>query len=449
MIKITGITKFLRLQSGEGRLVFILGLLLFGNSLAQPISEITAISNFLSEGGVNQILLVWVVDSLVILFVTGLQSLIIDRFSRIDLTRWILFILGMSFIVLRLLFVFGAPGWFNYALLYLISEQQWLFFPLVFWVLANDMFDMTQAKRLFPLIASIGFAGRLAGIGLSAVMPAIMLRVPALKSEELLVVNALVYLLIFIVFMEGTRNVKVRKTVQGRQTTRETLTEGWGFVREVHAFRFLALSILLLLVTGTIIEFHFLVVTDRAFSNPYQYQTFYSLYRLGVTLAAILLQAFVTSRIIARFNLKNLFFVMPLSVLVGTVGAIFQPGLIGGVIGMVLLKLPQFTIDESTRKSFQTLVPEERRGRVSMFMDSYVYCMGSIVGCLFTGAIVAAGVLSGNSSYFYIYLALALASALFAVWAIFKMRASYDVSILNWRLKRRQRGKSVLDKLEF
>jgi ATP:ADP antiporter, AAA family len=443
------INRLLRLQKGEAGLVFVLGLLLFGNSLAQPISEITAISNFLSEGGVNSILVVWAVDAAIILLVTGLQSLVVDKYSRIDLTRWMLFALALSFIVLRLLFVLGAPGWFNYALLYLLAEQQWLFFPLVFWVLANDLFDMNQAKRLFPLIAGIGFVGRLAGIGISAAAPALMARIPTFRVEELLVFNALVYLVIFFVFMESTRKFKVRATVQSTQTVKETLSEGWDFVKGVPAFGYLALSILALLVAGTVIEFHFLVVTDRAFTTPAHYQTFYSLYRLSVTVAAILIQVLITSRIMARFNLKNLFFVMPVSALLGAVWALFQPGAIGGIAAMIVLRLPQLTVDESTRKAFQTLVPEERRGRVSVFMDSYLYCIGSIIGCLLTGAVVGIGIWSGWSWVYNLYLGVAVVTSIAATLAIVKMRQVYDVSILNWRLKRRQRGKSVLDKLQF
>ena len=45
--------------------------------------------------------------------------------------------------------------------------------------------------------------------------------------------------------------------------------------------------------------------------------------------------------------------------------------------------------------------------------------------------------------------AVGLAAALFAIWAIFRMRAVYYTSLLNWRLKRRQRGGSVLDRLDF
>ena len=127
-----------------------MGLLLFTNSLALEISDVVAISGFLENVGVPELLIVYIVDMLLIIFTAGLQSLVVDRFQRVSLMRWMCITIAFAYLGLRLLFVIGSPGWLNYSLLYLLSDQQWLFFPLIFWVLANDAFDMSQAKRLFP-----------------------------------------------------------------------------------------------------------------------------------------------------------------------------------------------------------------------------------------------------------------------------------------------------------
>jgi len=437
-----------RIHPGEVGLVVTLGFLLLCNSVAYQVSDIVAVSGFLSEGGVNQILIVWLVDSLLIFLATGLQSLIIDRFDRITLVRWIIFGLALLFTILRMMFTFKGLASLNYALLYLVAEQQLLFFPLIFWILANDIFDMPQSKRLFPLIASLSFVGKLLGIGIAVASPNLFTKF-GIKAEEVLTFNVLIYMIAYLVMSIGLYKVKVRETRQKHETVRETLTEGWGFVKEVPAFRYLAFAVMALLICDTVVEFRFLVVSNARFSDPGQYQTFYSLYRLGLILVSFVVQGFITSRIIASINLKNVFFIKPLSVLAGVLGMIFKPDIVGSVIGVVLLRLPQYTVDESAHKAFQALVPEERRGRVSIFMDSYLYCAGVVIGCLITGAIVWIGILSGGTNFFYIYLGLGVLAALVAVWAVYRMRAVYDVSLLNWRLKRRQRGKSVLDKLDF
>ncbi len=442
------LNRTFRLRPREMGIVLVLGLVLLCNSVAVQVSGIVSISNFLSEGGVNNFLIVWLIDDLLILLMAGLQSLIVDRFERISLMRGMTFGFALIFTFLRLMFIFQIPGWLNYSLLYLVAEQQELFVPLTFWILANDIFDMAQTKRLFPLIASWGFAGKLLGIGFSAVAPDLFARLD-IKSEEMLTLNILVYLLVYLLILGGLRKVQVRKTRHKRETVRETLTEGWGFVREVPSFRYLTLAIIALNLCDIIIGFRFYVVSDAVFSDPSSYQRFLSFYRLGLTLAALFLQSFLTSRIINRISLQNTFLIMPCAVLAGVTWMIALPGIVSGTGALVLQRLTGTTVDESARKAFQALVPEERRGRVSMFMDSYLPSMGTIIGSLVTGAIVLVGLRLHSTSYFYAYLAVAVVAALFAIWAILKMRTVYDSSLLNWRLKRRQRATSVLNTAIF
>jgi hypothetical protein len=444
------LNRVFKIRAGEAGIVFTLGFLLLSNAVAYQISDIVAVSGFLSEGGVNQILIVWGVDSILILLATGLQSLIIDRFDRPSLIKWLIFGLAFTFTILRLLFTFEGLAGFNYALLYLVAEQQLLFFPLVFWVLANDVFNMSQSKRLFPLIASLSFVGKLIGIGVALLSPGVFASLEV-DPNEILLINVVIYLVSFLVVVIGLRKVDIREVRQQHETVKETLMEGWGFVREVLSFRFLALAIIALLVCDTVLEFRFLVVSDAQFSDPDQYQVFYSWYRLGLLAASFIIQGFLASRIINTLTLKNAFFIKPISVLIGSLVAIFKIDLVGSLIGLLLYRLPQYTVDESSQKAFQALVPEERRGRVSIFMDSYLYCIGVIIGCLFTGAIVLVGVLLSIENHFYYYLGLGILASLVAVWAVYRMHGVYDMSLLNWRLKRRQRRglTGVMDKLDF
>jgi AAA family ATP:ADP antiporter len=443
------LSRFLRLRTGEAGIVFTMGFVLLFNSLAQQISEITALSNFLSEVGVNLILVVWIVDSFLILGTMGLQSLIVDRFNRLTLVRWLIVAFAAAFILMRLLHLLGVPEWLNYALLYLLAMQQLVFFPVIFWVLANDIFNVAQATRLFPLITSFGFIGKLLGISISLAIPRLMDSYPILRPEGLLIINASLYVLILGLFSIGTRSVKLRQTSQQIDSVKESLTEGWDFVHKVPAFRFLALSIVAILVCDVVLEFRFLVVTNSTFSNPASYQTFYAAFSLGLTIATILVQSLLTSRVISRLTIKNTFIIKPLSCLAGSAWMFIQTGLIGTIGGIVLLRLSQYAIDMPNRNAFLSLVPEERRGRVSIFNESYLYFVGIILGCLITGGIVLLGSLSGFSNYYRFYLGVSIVTASFATYMIYKLRQNYDTSMLNWRLKRRQRGRSVLDQLDI
>jgi hypothetical protein len=84
-----------------------------------------------------------------------------------------------------------------------------------------------------------------------------------------------------------------------------------------------------------------------------------------------------------------------------------------------------------------------------MFMDSYLLAAGTVFGSIITAIIVFGAPLVGIVTPAYIYLGLGLLAALLALVAVILMRRAYDASLLNWRLKRRQRGASTLDKLTF
>jgi AAA family ATP:ADP antiporter len=431
--------RIFRVYPGEAGLVLVLGLLLFSNSMATQVSGVVAISGFLSEAGVEQVPIVWAVDMLVIILATGLQSLIVDRFERLTLMRAMTFGFALAFVALRLMVSFQAPGWLSYGLMFILSEQQWLFLPLVFWILAQDIFSVAQAKRLFPLIAGLSFVGELVGLAAAGAAPQLLQR-GGTASEELLLLNVLIYLFACLVML-GLSKVKVRQTVQRRGSVREILTEGWDFVREVPAFRYLSLAILAINLCLTFLEFRFLVVTHQAFAA--NYQTFYALYRFSLMLGAFVLQGFLTSRIIGWVTLKNSFLFMPFALLIGATLMLLQ-GTVNTIGGFVAPKITQYTVDESTRKSFQGLVPEERRGRVSMFMESYLFALGTFTGSLVILVVLFFEVSLGEISS-YIYRSLAVLAALVAVGAIFLMRRVYDRSMFDWRLKRRQRAASVLD----
>lgn len=442
--------KTFRIRSDEQGLVFTMGFVLLVNSLALNVSDVVAVSGFLSEVGTPQILFVWVVDMLLIALMTGLQSFILDRYGRRAVLRAMTLTIMGAYVVLRLLFNISIlPRAISYSLLYLLAEQQGLFFPLVFWVLANDMFDMTRAKRLFPFIASWAFIGQILGLGLGAVAPTLVSGL-GVESTELLTLNVLLFLIAYLPMTGKLSQVKIRQTTFRYETVRETLLEGWGFVKEVPSFRYLMLSMVAVFAALAILDFNFLFVSDQTplLADTASFQRFYGLFYLAIAITAFLTQSLLTSRLIDRLELKNTFLIMPSVLLLGGAGALLAPmNLFNAMIGLALPYLAKDTVDQPAHKALQALVPEERRGRVSLFMDSYLYVGGTILGCIVTGIIVAAS--SGSPSMIPIYLGLGMALAMLGIWGTLKTRGHYETSLLNWRLKRRTRGASVLDGIEF
>jgi ATP/ADP translocase len=439
--------RIFRLQPQDGMLVFVFGFLIFGNSLARQVSNIASVSGVLDVEGPNALLVVLIIDYIFIFIVGALQSLFIDRFNRVHMIAYVSFGFALVFILLRAMFWIQAPEWLNYSAMYLVAEQQFVLFPLIFWVLANDVFTFSQAKRLFPLIASLSFVGKLVGIALAGISP-ILFTALRLVGEDILLFNALIYIISSVLILTTLTKINLRDFTKQTESLKETLSEGFAFVRNVLSFRYLMIAILFLAVADTIIEFRFWVITASAFPDHLAYQNFYSLYRLIVTLAGFGIQSLVTSRLTNNIQLKNVLLIFPFVAFFASGSMLLFASLVAATVGgMFMVKLTRETVDDSSRKSFQALVPEERRGRVGTFMDSYLTSVGTILGAVLTGIIVLIGQWSGKDLGL-VYLAIAFSASIVAVWATFSMRSVYEKSLLNWRLKRRQRmTDSIIKKL--
>lgn len=444
------LNRVFRLREGEAGLVFTLGFLLVANSLAMQISGIVGIAGILDASGPNGYLLVLGIDYVIVFIIAALQSLIIDRFSRIKLIGWITFAFVFIFAFVRLLFMIPGLGGLPYTVMYIIAEQQVVAYPLVFWILANDVFSPSQARRLFPVIASLGLIGKLLGQGTVWIYPALAEWMD-MERQDIIIFNILIYLTVYLVIQWRLSHVRVRKVDKQSESLKDTFTEAWGFITDVPAFRYLMFSIIALTVCDTIMEFRYYALTHEAWPGD-AYLRFLSAYRLITTLLALATQGFLTARIINAVGIKNTFWFLPIVTVLGTIWMLAtpvnMPGVIAAIGAMATLKLMRDNTDASARQSFQQVVPEERRGRVSTFMDSYLASIGTVLGCVVAGLIIwiAAWVgLSGGD--YYVYMGVVLAAGLFSIWAIYMVVKTYDTSLFNWRLKRRQRGASAIDAL--
>ncbi|CAN5730917.1 hypothetical protein BH23DEI1_BH23DEI1_21190 [soil metagenome] len=434
------------LMPGELPIVLLFGVLIFANSLAMQISYVSSVSGFLKTGGVNGIWVVWLVNALVFLAIAGAQSFVIDRFRRIPVMRVVLAGFGLTFLVLWTLLQVGAPSWLVFGALYIVAEQQWLLFPVLFWVLANDALRVAQAKRILPLLAGWGLMGKLLGLAIAASAP-LLLQAWGLDLGHLLLLNGVVYVVAIGVLGALSRRVSLRTVQPKPESPRAVVTEGFHFIRDVPSFKYLTVALLALMVVDTIVEFRFLVVTDAAFVTPESYQAFYGLYRMVAVALALLLQVFVTTRLLARMELKRVLSIQPYIGITALLALIALPGLGSAIGALLVFRLVAETFLQSARTTFQGLVPEERRGRVSLVMESFVVATGTAVGAVVIGVVLVATVGAALDPA-TLYLGIALLAAAFAAGACWRMSRAYDASLLNWRLKRRQRAAtSVLDKL--
>ncbi len=269
-----------------------------------------------------------------------------------------------------------------------------------------------------------------------------------LNVETILLINVGIYLGIIFILQFIFKPQWIRKTTITTLKPADVIKEGFGFIKDVPAFKFLTISLLLLYTGDVLIEYYFFAAADAALPDLNQFQTFFGIFSLLRQIAYLLIQVLVVARLVDYLGLRSIWLVAPIATVLAGTSALGVAGLAGAVLSFTLLKLPLYGVDETARKNLQGLIPEERRGRVSLFMDGYVSALGSIIG-----AIMGAGALYLGTQFAFpsqtSLLLVVTGLGLVAVYLAMQVRRTYAASMLNWRLKRRQRGRSsVLERFQ-
>ena len=436
--------RLLRLQEGEMGLVFTLGAILFINFAAMGIVKVVSVSGFLSEVSGHYILLVWAVDMALLVLMTAIQSLIIDKFKRVNLLGGLIIAIAVLYALLSMTFLWpGFPLGISYTLLYLVTDQQWLIFPLVFWALVNDIYSPAQGRRLLPTIGSFAFVGTIFGLGVVQLDTAF-----SFGPVALLLFNSSIFGVAWLLLYFYVRKQKMRQSQQPRITFSEAMSGGWDYIRSVPTFRALSIAMIAAGVTVTILLYD--VLADASLEFGDNFQSFYALYSLAIAVVSVLVQ-FFSGKLIERLGIRDTFAVLPGMMLFSSVLSFFVPGVWGSAPSQGVVRVALETVDQSNRKAYQALVPDEKRGRVSLFIDSYLPSFGTILGSLIAFSVISWGISSGTDYAVFsaINMGIAIFGSVVSLVAFFFMRAAYEKSLMSWQMKRRSRGSSVFDQLDF
>jgi hypothetical protein len=399
------------------------------------------------------------------LFTSAVYIQAADRMPRVRLMKWMLGGLAGIYLLMTLLFLastylpaFGSlstrmgletPQALLYPLVYLLRSQQVILFPVAFWNLANSLYSMTEARNVFPLLASGEMIGGLIGYALFTEFfngAALFTGKDAPLLLSLCAAFFLFNLLITQSSLKGPPTDDEDEPEHGENLNLlESLRDGWENIREVPLFRYLAIVVMLAWVTLNLFYYHFFNGLNETGGH---FESLYSFFNIVSMLLPLVLQWRIVPLLTNKVETKNAFIALPATLALGMGLSMLLPGALPIAIGLLLSTSVASSWDNPMLNTLQNLIPEERRARVSTLLSNYSYAAGQIVGSLLLLSVFTlAPVLSlANSS---LYLPLGFLAALGAVFAAVMVRRTYLDSMISWRVARRQRSASVLDKLDF
>jgi ATP/ADP translocase len=153
--------RWLKIYQEEIALFFWSVLLLFLIRTSSILFNNFAETAFLKRFGVEYLPMVMMANSIATFFIMGLLTGIMAKLPGSRLLSYMLVFCGVSVAALRFVVPLGFT--FIYPVLYVLKAQYEALLALVFWNLANDLFNTRQSKRLFPLITAGGVIGGIIG----------------------------------------------------------------------------------------------------------------------------------------------------------------------------------------------------------------------------------------------------------------------------------------------
>ncbi|MEC8984540.1 MAG: Npt1/Npt2 family nucleotide transporter, partial [Candidatus Neomarinimicrobiota bacterium] len=255
---------------------------------------------------------------LMFLAVAIVLTLIIDIYNRLSKNRDLIHTTTVSCLVFALSLIFiqnNLKGWVIYFL-YVWIEVIILIIITQFWILAADVFNPRQAKRLFSLLGAGGALGSII-IGSS-----INYFVSLFGSENLLFVTIgfLGVVIIMANLIRPYRNINELKNQSAKKDEKQQSDKLFS-----PYLKSLAVIIGLAAIASVIIDYQFKMTAVAVFPNQDDLVSFFGKYYAITGIARIIIDLYITSRVLSRFGILIAILILPISLMIGSVGFLLSP----------------------------------------------------------------------------------------------------------------------------
>lgn len=260
-----------------------------------------------------------------------------------------------------------------------------VFIVSVFWALLADVFSREQGKRLFGFIGVGGTAGAIAGSASAWTLaehigPVAMLAIAVLFVQ---VAAALAGMLSKRATPRTTSDPARHAPLGGASW--EGLA---GLVRRPLPFA-LAITVLLFTVLSTFLYFEKMRIVAAVVESDAGRTRFFAAVEFWGQTLTVLIQLFLTGRLMKLLGVGAMLSVVPLVTLAGFAVLAVEPTL--GVIAVfeAVRRASNFSLSRPARETVYTVMSREDRYKAKAAIDTFVYRGGDVVGTLGHGALLA------------------------------------------------------------
>lgn len=295
-----------------------------------------------------------------------------------------------------------------------------LFIVSVFWSFMTDLYHKEQAQRLFAFIAAGGTLGAIFGPTITAML------VQVIGNRQLLLVSAS-FLLVAVwcihqlscwsdkqvsdknlsgVAIQSKELTPTKEQIEKDETLHGGVWDGVFLIFRSPYLMGICLFILLLTSLATFLYFMQAQIIRDAFSDASQRTQVFAFIDLLVNVLTLILQLFLTSRLMQWFGLSTVLAIIPFLLFIGFSLLSISPVVTILLIVQVVRRAGNYAIMRPAREMLYVGLSREEKYKAKNIIDTFVYRTGDAISAWIYAAMKSAGI--GLSAIAFIAIPLSL-----------------------------------------
>jgi AAA family ATP:ADP antiporter len=247
------------------------------------------------------------------------------------------------------------------------------------WSVLADLLPVSQAKRLFAIMAAGASLGGLTGPILGTLL------VAPIGHAGLLILSAILLALSAAVGVWLHHWRDAHPLPDSENASRSAPLGGNAFAGATTVFgsRYLAgiaVFVVLLAIVNTFLYFEQARLVAETFPDRTQQTQVFGLIDTFVQTLTILIQIFLTGRIAQKFGIGTLLIAVPVIMAAGFLWLAFAPVFAVLAVVMVVRRVGEYALVRPGREMLYTVVPPEQKYKAKNFIDTVVYRGGDAIG---------------------------------------------------------------------
>ena len=341
----------------------------------------------------------------------------LGRFERIRLLAGLMGAAAVVLLLERLFMATGHPATIPLAWLTVFTVGA--IGVTIAWTMAGSVFDVRQAKRLFPLCTGAAIAGSFVGTLASGSVAR------AFGTETLILIEAALLAVVGLLVVAVARTTTVRAPVRrGDRSVMADLALGFDTVIRSPLMRLVAVAYVLLAILMFSVTYPFLLAASETFHSEADLAGALGLLSAAVTGTSFVVSLLLANRAYARFGVAGAALLLPLVYLGGFALWLVAFSISTAALFRFTQQVTQRGISNAAWSAFYNVVPRERRAQVLAFNDGVPGQIGTILSGVL---LLAAGSLLVRDQVFW----LGAITALVCIAVVAGIRHRYRASVID------------------